>query len=127
MGTIRLFRCLVPLRLPQATLQISVFRPVPITPRQLFSDIMRSIHFTLCEDQLPKTRFLCSISFVFINLLLFLLVPQSTALDVSEDAGGYRSVYCMNVFYRGAERMPYKALIGRRPMSAFFKNYPEWG
>ena len=23
--------------------------------------------------------------------------------------------------------MPYKALIGRRPMSAFFKNYPEWG
>jgi hypothetical protein len=26
--------------------------------RQLFSDIMRSIHFTLCEDQLPKTRFL---------------------------------------------------------------------
>jgi hypothetical protein len=32
-----------------------------------------------------------------------------------------------NVFYRGAERMPYKVLIGRRPMSAFFKNYPEWG
>src|SRR6266487_3723237 len=56
--TIRLFRCLVPLHLPQATLQIGVFRPVPITPRQLFSDIMRSIHFTLCEDQLPKTRFL---------------------------------------------------------------------
>jgi len=23
--------------------------------------------------------------------------------------------------------MPYKTLIGRRPMSAFFKNYPEWG
>jgi hypothetical protein len=56
--TIRLFRCLVPLHLPQATLQISVFRPVPITTRQLFSDIMRSIHFTWCEDQLPKTRFL---------------------------------------------------------------------
>src|SRR4030095_507532 len=56
--TIRLFRCLVPLDLPRATLQISVCRPVPITPRQLFSDIMRSIHFTLCEDQLPKTRFL---------------------------------------------------------------------
>src|SRR4029450_7493648 len=31
------------------------------------------------------------------------------ALHVAEDAGGYRSVYCMNVFYRGAERMPYKA------------------
>src|SRR5262245_38269421 len=58
MCTMRLSRCLVPLHLPQATLQISVFRPVPITPRQLFSDIMRSIHFTLCEDQLPKTRFL---------------------------------------------------------------------
>src|SRR5262249_22254179 len=58
MCTMRLSRCLVPLHLPQATLQISVCRPVPITPRQLFSDIMRSIHFTLCEDQLPKTRFL---------------------------------------------------------------------
>jgi hypothetical protein len=23
--------------------------------------------------------------------------------------------------------MPYKAFIGRRPMSAFFKNYLEWG
>jgi len=54
MCTSRLFRCLVPLHLPQATLQISVFRPVPITPRQLFSDIMRAIHFTLCEDQLAN-------------------------------------------------------------------------
>src|SRR5262245_58521081 len=58
MCTIRFSCCLVPLHLPQVTLQISVFRPVPITPRQLFADIMRSIHFTLCEDQLPKTRFL---------------------------------------------------------------------
>ena len=23
--------------------------------------------------------------------------------------------------------MPYKTLIGRRPMSTFFKNYPKWG
>ena len=39
----------------------------------------------------------------------------------------YRSVYCMNVFYRGAERMPYKAFIGRRPMSAFSKTIPNGG
>ena len=39
----------------------------------------------------------------------------------------YRSVYCMNVFYRGAERMPYKAFIGRRPMSAFFKTILNGG
>ena len=50
-----------------------------------------------------------------------------TALEVSDDAVGYRSIYCMNVFYREQNVCHTRLFIGRRPMSTFFKNYPEWG